>query len=53
MDICDVEITGQRKALCQKLLDSKQRFPTDSLFRDDLFRKICHNLGDRNESRVI
>lgn len=53
MDICDVKITGQRKALCQKLLDSKQGFPADSLFRDDLFRKTCRNLEDRNESRVI
>ena len=53
MDICDVEITGHHKALCQKLLDSKQDFPADSLFRDDLFRKTSRNLEDRNESRAI
>ncbi|OJD28259.1 hypothetical protein ACJ73_00338 [Blastomyces percursus] len=31
----------------------KQSIPIDSLFRDDLFDKLCEMIQDRNETRVI
>lgn len=35
------------------LLYSEQTVPRDSLFRDDLFDKICENIRNRNEAMVI
>ncbi|KIV98426.1 uncharacterized protein PV09_09758 [Verruconis gallopava] len=31
----------------------KQLTPSESLFRDDLFKQTCQNIQDRNETRVI
>lgn len=49
----DLGITKGSKDLYQRLLQSKQSVPKDSLFRDDLFEKTCHKIEDRNEARVI
>lgn len=39
--------------LCWTLLETEQTVPQDSLFRDDLFKKICRKIQDRNEAMVI
>ena len=49
----DLGITKGSKDLYQRLLGLKQSVPKDSLFRDDLFKKTCRKLEDRNEARVI
>ncbi len=49
----DLGITEGSKDLYQHLLRSEQAVPKHSLFRDDLFKKACRKLEDRNEARVI
>ena len=49
----ELGITKGSKDLYQRLLDSRQPVPEDSLFRDDLFDKSCDKIADRNEARVI
>ncbi|KAL8857961.1 MAG: hypothetical protein Q9178_005420 [Gyalolechia marmorata] len=46
-------ITDASQKLCQRLLESAQDVPKDSLFRDDLFDTTCDKIQDRNEARVI
>ena len=46
-------ITDKSRALCQRLLNTKQVVPQDSLFHDDRFEETCHNVRDRNEARVV
>ena len=46
-------ITDASKSLCRRLLESEQDVPKDSLFRDDLFKRTCRKIQDRNEARVI
>jgi len=53
MDKSTLDITDASKRLFQRLLDSQQDIPKDSLFRDDLFEKTCRKIQDRNEARVI
>ena len=38
---------------CQTLLARNQIVPRDSLFRDDLFKKTCRKIEDRNEAMII
>ena len=38
---------------CKNLLEAEQVIPQDSLFRDDLFKKICQKVQDRNEAIVV
>ncbi|EGC45491.1 conserved hypothetical protein [Histoplasma capsulatum var. duboisii H88] len=45
--------TDASKRLCSTLLETEQSIPIDSLFRDDLFDKLCEMIQDRNEIRVI
>ena len=45
--------TDAPKRLCSTLLETEQTIPKDSLFRDDLFDKVCEMIQDRNETRVI
>ena len=40
-------------ALCNSLLETDQTLPQDSLFRDDLFKKTCEKIRNRNEAMVI
>jgi hypothetical protein len=49
MEESDAGITEESRALCQTL----QALPLDTLFRDDIIRKTCQKLEDRNETRVI
>lgn len=41
------------KDLCRTLLETDQTVPQDSLFRDDLFGKVCQKIQDRNEAMII
>ena len=41
------------KDLCRILLEKDQTVPQDSLFRDDLFAKVCQKVQDRNEAMII
>ncbi|OXV07751.1 hypothetical protein Egran_04486 [Elaphomyces granulatus] len=53
MDESKLGITEKSKETYLKLLDVKQTVPSDSLFRDDIFKRTCQNIQDRNEARVI
>jgi len=52
-DFDNDDIPKDAKDICQTLLERDQTFPRDSLFRDDLFKKICRKVEDRNEAMVI
>ena len=41
------------KILCKTLLDRSQTIPQDSLFRDDLFKRTCEKVRNRNEAMVV
>ncbi|KAL8646924.1 MAG: hypothetical protein Q9210_005856 [Variospora velana] len=49
----DDNIPKNVRDLCRTLLETEQLVPQDSLFRDDLFKKTCRKLQDRNENMVI
>jgi hypothetical protein len=53
MDESDVGITEESKNTYFTLLSSEQMVPNDSLFRDDLFKRTCRKVEDRNEARVL
>ncbi|KAI9747639.1 MAG: hypothetical protein M4579_007424, partial [Chaenotheca gracillima] len=53
MDKSDLGITDASKGFCRTLLEKKQTLPQESLFRDDLFDKICRKIQDKNEARVV
>jgi len=38
------------KILCKNLLERDKTLPQDSLFRDDLFKKTCEKVRNRNEA---
>jgi hypothetical protein len=38
---------------CRTLLETKQTYPGDSLFRDDLFEETCEMVRNKNEARVV
>ena len=46
-------IISESKDLYQRLLKSEQTVSKNSLFRDDLFKKTCRKIEDRNEARII
>ncbi len=48
-----VAATKECKALCQTLLNADQAVPHDSLFNDDLFKRVCQRIRNKNEARVI
>jgi len=48
-----VATTKECKALCQTLLNADQTVPHDSLFNDDLFKRVCQRVRNKNEARVI
>ncbi|MCJ1344518.1 hypothetical protein MMC31_002721, partial [Peltigera leucophlebia] len=37
----------------QKLLNRKQALPQNSLFRDNLFKRFCQEIEDRNKAMII
>lgn len=41
------------KTLCKTLLERDQTIPQDSLFRDDLFKRTCEKVRNRNEAMVV
>ncbi|KAI4230586.1 MAG: hypothetical protein L6R40_007998 [Gallowayella cf. fulva] len=49
----DDNIPKNVRDLCRTLLETEQTVPQDSLFRDDLFKKTCRKMQDRNETMVI
>lgn len=49
----DDDIPKNMKDLCQKLLDRDQAVPQNSLFRGDLFKRVCRETEDRNEAMII
>jgi hypothetical protein len=49
----DDDIPEDIKTLCKTLLETAQTLPQDSLFRDDLFKKTCEKIRNRNEAMVI
>lgn len=49
----DDDIPKNARDLCRTLLETEQMVPQDSLFRDDLFKKTCRKIQDRNETMVI
>lgn len=48
-----LRLTNLSKALCQKILNTEQSIPKNSLFEDDLFESTCEDIANRNEARVI
>ncbi|KAK3357249.1 hypothetical protein B0T25DRAFT_151590 [Lasiosphaeria hispida] len=46
-------IADKSRRLCEILLDSEQPAPKESLFDDDIFERVCDNLENKNEARVI
>jgi hypothetical protein len=48
-----VATTKECKALCQTLLNADQIVPHDSLFNDDLFKRVCQRVRNKNEARVV
>ncbi|OAT10603.1 hypothetical protein BDBG_06423 [Blastomyces gilchristii SLH14081] len=46
-------ITDVSKSSYQTLLDAEQRVLDNSLFRDNLFKKICEKMQNRNEAMII
>lgn len=48
-----VATTNECKALCQTLLNADQVVPYDSLFNDDLFKRFCQRIRNKNEARVV
>lgn len=46
-------ITEDDELLCQRLLNTVQTVPQDTLFRDDLFNVTCRKIQERNEARVV
>ena len=46
-------ISVESKELCQKLLNSPQSPPKNTLFQDDLFEDVLESMHGRNEARVI
>ncbi|KAL8938339.1 MAG: hypothetical protein Q9216_003940 [Gyalolechia sp. 2 TL-2023] len=53
MDESKLDIKDDSKKICQTLLQKEQTVPDNSLFRDDVFKRACRKLRDRNEARVI
>lgn len=49
----ELGITKESKDWCNKLLESSQPVPTDTLFDDDLFEATCDMLQGRNEAKVL
>ncbi len=52
-DIDDDNKGENMKTLCNDLLERDQTVPQDSLFCDDMFKKICEKVRNRNEAMVV
>ncbi len=49
----DDDIPENIKTLCKTLLKTAQTLSQNSLFRDDLFKKTCEKIRNRNEAMII
>ncbi|KAL9123660.1 MAG: hypothetical protein Q9217_006929 [Psora testacea] len=52
-DIDDTDKGKNMKILCKTLLETDQKLPQDSLFRDDLFKRTCEKVRNRNEAIIV
>ena len=48
-----VATTKECKALCQTLFNTNQKVPHDSLFNDDIFRRVCQRVRNKNEATSL
>ncbi|KAK3347465.1 hypothetical protein B0H65DRAFT_460550 [Neurospora tetraspora] len=48
-----VGLASASRDLCRSLLENSQPIPSDTLFRDDIFKTTIQNLRQKNEARVI
>ena len=46
-------ITTESRTLCQKLLNSAQNLPEDTLFSDELFPRVCEMVKGKKEATVV
>ncbi|KAI2624937.1 hypothetical protein GGR54DRAFT_594198 [Hypoxylon sp. NC1633] len=53
MDDHEEGITPESTTLCQKLLNTPQKLPEDTLFSDKLFPKVCKMVKGQNEATVV
>lgn len=53
MTTSPLDIEDDSKRLCDVLINSEQPVPKPSLFDDDIFAKVCGNLLNKNEARVL
>lgn len=53
MDESNDGITNESTATYYGLLAANQSPPTETLFRDDLFRQTCRSVQNRNEARIL
>ncbi|KAJ9661325.1 hypothetical protein H2198_002068 [Neophaeococcomyces mojaviensis] len=49
----ELGVTEEGEQLCRMLLWREQPTPTDTIFRDDVFRATCNRLQGTNEARII
>ncbi|KAL8684082.1 MAG: hypothetical protein Q9224_006632, partial [Gallowayella concinna] len=53
LDEYEQGITQASESFCQLLLDSDQAIPKDTIFRDDIFGRVCRRLRGKNEARIF
>jgi hypothetical protein len=53
METSEQGITDKSKQTCRVLLYDIQPSPKESIFDDSVFEKVCKNLQNKNEARVI
>ena len=53
MDEPDIDVCDDSKVLCKRLLNDTQDLPSNTLFRDDLFKRICQKIRNESEAMVI
>lgn len=53
MEESDLGMSDKSTEKYHQLLHADSKVPTDSLFRDDLFKLTCRKTQDRNEARII
>ncbi|KAM3083442.1 hypothetical protein ACMFMG_004091 [Clarireedia jacksonii] len=53
MDDHEEGITPESRTLCQKLLNTPQKLPEDTLFSDKLFSQVCKMVKGQNEATVV
>ncbi|KAL7818372.1 hypothetical protein V8C26DRAFT_55773 [Trichoderma gracile] len=52
MEESELGVAHESKLLCKDLLERKQAYPENSLFRDDIFELTCRKIRNKNEARV-